>query len=185
MELFKLNDDFLVDLNKEWIQLHEPFKKLYLRDKGNNSTHYKGRYKFQAQKEFTYIYLLCDYRSNLINYSEEDREKESRKAAGLDSNWKPDKEVKDAIEHYKSLQDTRSLRLLKASMKNIDKMIESLDASSESELIDLVTITDNIKAMKEIKTLIKNLQEVEEMVKKELSEQGNSRGNIELGENEL
>ena len=55
MELFKLNDDFMVDLNKEWIQLHEPFKKIYLRDKGNTSNHYKGRFKFTAQKEFTYI----------------------------------------------------------------------------------------------------------------------------------
>ena len=51
MELFKLNDDFMVDLNKEWIQLHEPFRKIYLRDKGNTSNHYKGRFKFQAQKE--------------------------------------------------------------------------------------------------------------------------------------
>jgi hypothetical protein len=39
--------------------------------------------------------------------------------------------------------------------------------------------------MKEIKLLIKNLQETEDMVKKELSEQGNSRGGIEIGENEL
>lgn len=185
MELFKLNDDFLVELNKEWIQLHEPFKKLYLRDKGNNSPHYKGRYKYQAQKEFTYIYLLCDYRSNLINYSEEDRIVESKKAAGLPNDWNPDKDVKEAIDHYKCLQDTRALRLLKASMKNIDRMIESLDASSESDEIDLATITENIKAMKEIKLLIKNLQETEDMVKKELSEQGNSRGGIEIGENEL
>lgn len=185
MELFKLNEDFLVELNKEWIQLHEPFRKLYLRDKGNNSNHYKGRYKFTAQKEFTYIYLLCDYRSNLINYSEDDREEESRKTAGLDPEWKPDKEVRDAIEHYKSLQDTRALRLLRASFRNIDKMIESLDKSSDNDEIELTTITENIKAMKEIKTLIKNLQETEDMVKKELSDNGNSRGNIEVGENEL
>ena len=185
MELFKLNDDFMVDLNKEWIQLHEPFRKIYLRDKGNTSNHYKGRFKFQAQKEFTYIYLLCDYRSNLINYSEEDRKVEAKRVSGLEASWKPDKEMNDAIEHYKSLQDTRALRLLKASMKNIDKMIASLDASSDQDSIPLTEITENIKAMKEIKVLIKNLQETEDMVKKELSETGSGRGNVEIGENEL
>jgi len=185
MELFKLNDDFLVDLNKEWIQLHEPFKKIYLRDKGISSSEYKGRLKRVAQKEFTYIYLLCDYRSNLINYSEEDRKREAKRAAGLDANWKPDKDLVDAIEYYKELQSTRSLRLLQASMKNIDRMIKSIDESSDKDSITLEEITDNIKAMKEIKMLMKNLQETEEMVKKELSETGSGRGNVEIGENEL
>ena len=183
MELFKLNDDFMVDLNKEWIQLHEPFRKIYLRDKGNTSNHYKGRFKFQAQKEFTYIYLLCDYRSNLINYSEEDRKVEAKRVSGLDAGWKPDKELNDAIEHYKSLQNTRSLRLLSAAFKKIDNMIELLDATAET--IEISEVNDTLKAMKDIGSLLKTLTELENNVKKELSETGSGRGNVEIGENEL
>jgi hypothetical protein len=173
----------MVDLNKEWIQLHEPFKKLYLRDKGNTSNHYKGRFKFTAQKEFTYIYLLCDYRSNLINYSEEDRKVEAKRVSGLEANWKPDKELNDAIEHYKALQNTRSLRLLNAAFKKIDNMIELLDATAET--IEISEVNDTLKAMKDIGSLLKTLTELENNVKKELSETGSGRGNVEIGENEL
>lgn len=183
MELFKLNEDFLVDINKEWIQLHEAFKKIYLRDKGNNSNHYKGRFKFQAQKEFTYIYLLCDYRSNLVQYSEEEREEQSRKDAGLESSWKPDKEIKDAIERYRELQQTRPLKLLQAAHKKIDNMIRLLNEEQDEMAIE--DITNNIKAMKDIAGLLKTIGELENMTKKELSETGNGRGNVELGENEL
>ncbi len=182
MELFKLNDDFLVEINKEWIQLHEPFKKLYLRDKGNNSTHYKGRFKFTAQKEFTYIYLLCDYRSNLVNYSEDEREPEARKTAGLDESWKPDKEVKDAVEHYKALQNTRSLKLLNACYKTVDQLTEFFDNFTTTDVEEAGKI---INAISKVSTVLKGLREQEDQVKRELSEQGNSRGNIEIGENEL
>lgn len=183
MELFKLNDDFLVDINKEWIQLHEPFKKLYLRDKGNNSLHYKGRYKSTAQKEFTYIYLLCDYRSNLINYSEEDRKIEAKKTAGLDNVWKIDKEVQDAIDHYYTLQDTRPLKLLNACYKKVDNLTKLLNTDDQE--IDIKVLGDTIKAMSDISKLLKTLKDLEEQTKKELSETANSRGNIEIGENEL
>jgi hypothetical protein len=187
MELFKLNEDFLVEMNKEWIQLHEPFKKIILRDKGNNSPHYKGRFKAKAQREFTYIYLLCDYRSNLMKWSEKDRKIEAKRVSGLSEDYNPDtdNDLQEAISHYKDIQDTRPLRLLRASMKNIDRMIESLDSSSENDTITLEEITENIKAMKEIKTLIKNLQDLEENIKKEMSETGLGRGGVELGENEL
>lgn len=183
MELFKLNDDFLVDINREWIQLHEAFRKVYLRDKGNNSQHYKGRFKFQAQKEFTYIYLLCDYRSNLVQYSEYEREVQSRKDAGLETSWKPDKEVKDAIEKYKELQQTRPLKLLQACFKKIDNLTELL--GKDQVAIDIKDLGDVIKIMNEMGKTLRSLKELENDVKKELSETGIGRGNIELGENEL
>ncbi len=183
MELFKLNDDFMVDLNKEWIQLHEPFRKIYLRDKGNTSNHYKGRFKFQAQKEFTYIYLLCDYRSNLINYSEEDRKVEAKRVSGLESSWKPDKELNDAIEHYKALQSTRSLRLLEACHKKIDNLTKLLNADDEE--LDIKVLGETIKSMSDLGKLLKTLKDLEEQTKKELSETGSGRGNVEIGENEL
>lgn len=183
MELFKLNEDFLVDINKEWIQLHEAFKKVYLRDKGNNSNHYKGRFKFQAQKEFTYIYLLCDYKSNLVNYSEEEREKQARIDAGLEPGWKPDKEIKDAIERYKELQQTRPLKLLQACFKKIDNLTKLLN--EDQDTIDIKDLGDVIKIMNDMGKTLRSLRELESDVKKELSETGVGRGNVELGENEL
>lgn len=182
MELFKLNDDFMVDLNKEWIQLHEPFRKIYLRDKGNTSNHYKGRFKFTAQKEFTYIYLLCDYRSNLINYSEEDREKQSHKDAGLPDGWKPDKELKDAIARYKELQETRSLKLLGACYKTIDTLTTFFDTFNPQ---DVDEAGKGISAMGKIGDALEKLNKLEQLVKKDLSESPNARGNAELGWEEL
>jgi hypothetical protein len=182
MELFKLNEDFLVDINKEWIQLHEAFKKVYLRDKGNNSNHYKGRFKFQAQKEFTYIYLLCDYRSNLTQYSEEDREKQARIDAGLEPGWKPDKEIKDAIERYRELQNTRSLKLLNACYKTVDQLTEFFNNFTTEDVEEAGKV---ITAISKVGTVLEGLRKQEDQVKKEMSETVSIRGGGELGYDEL
>jgi hypothetical protein len=119
----------------------------------------------------------------LAQYSEEEREEQSRKDAGLDVGWKPDKEIKDAIERYRELQQTRPLKLLQAAHKKIDNMIRLLNEEQDEMAIE--DITNNIKAMKDIAGLLKTIGELENMTKKELSETGNGRGNVELGENEL
>lgn len=183
MELFTLDSNLLVVLNKEWIQLHEPFKKILMRDKGNNFPPYEGRHKKQAQAEFTYIYLVYDYRSNLSNYPLEERIIQAKRDSNLNPDWNPDQDLLIAIDRYKELQETRSLKLLSAAHKKVDNMIRLLDAD-DSEL-DLAQMTEAIKAMKEIKNLINSLKELESMVKKELSDAGNTRGNIEIGFNEL
>ncbi len=180
MELFILDENYLVQLNQEWIQLHEPFRFLYLRDKGNVDKHRKetGRYKAQAHKEFTFIYHYQDYRSKLINYDDAERFKQSIKDADLPENWKPDKYVEAALQKYKELQDCRELRLLRAAYKTIDTAIKQLN--------DLDEVTpETFKLLQEVPKIIKQLTETEKMVKSALQANPNSRGDVEIGINEL
>lgn len=179
MELFILDENQLVQLNHEWIQLHEPFRTLYQRDKGNVELSRKesGRFRKQAHKEFTFIYLYLDYRSRLINYNDTDRYKISIKDAGLPDTWKPDKAVNEAIEKYKELQDCRELRLLKAAYNSVDKIIELLDNTTEIN-------ADTVKLLADIRKIINNLEETEKMVKSSLQQAPSARGDVIIGFNE-
>ena len=179
MELFVLNeDDHLVYLNKEWIQLHEPFYDVYKRDKGQSDGIHSGRYKMQATKEFTFIYHYLDYRSKLVNYSDSERRRHSIKDAGLPDNWVPDRLVEAAIEKYKELQDCRELRLLRAAYKTVDVAIEQLE---KIQVVD----EDSVKLLQSIPKIIKQLEDSEKMVKSSLQATSNSRGDVEIGENEI
>lgn len=182
MELFTLDSNLLVVLNKEWIQLHEPFKKIFMRDKGNNFPPYEGRHKKQAQAEFTYIYLVYDYRSNLSNYPLEERIVQAKKDSNLNPDWNPDQDLLIAIDRYKELQETRSLKLLNACYKTVDTLTTFFDTFTPT---DVDEASKAIMAMSKVGETLEKLSKLERLVKKDLTESPNTRGNAELGFDEL
>ena len=213
LRLFTLNPaTFLVDLDKEWISTIKEFKVILVRDKGAKGDT-QARKKLQAQKEFTFIYHYCDYRSQFWNYSEKDRFAKALKNAELDpkTDISKDAELQAAIEVYMALQETPSLELLTelkdglhTSKKVVKKIREDLEAkldaadfdepevsvkNGKNVLIDPVEkITLRLKALMDIgnalpKTL-ETIEELEEKVKKELQDAPVLRGGAKKGTRE-
>jgi len=170
MQLFILGEDFLVELDKEWISTIKEFKALLVRDKGSKGDT-QARKKLQAQKEFTFIYHYCDYRSKFINYSERDRLKHALKNAELaeDIDINKDPELLAAIECYLALQTTPALRLIKSlkeGMHTGHRVVDRIIAYLNKKLDDIEANEDSLEEkVKEVngkKFLIDPIKEIEE-----------------------
>lgn len=120
MKLFELGEDFLVKLDQTWISTIKEFKVLLARDRGTKGD-VQARKKLQAQKEFTFIFNYCDYRSKCINYSERDRLKAAIKNSelGPDFNLNKDPELLAAVECYNALQTTPALKMIRSLKEGV------------------------------------------------------------------
>jgi len=148
----------------------QPFKRLWDRDKSKD--------KSKAMQEFAYIYFFCDPRSD-YQYLVDDKARHEAvlHGEGLPEKWKPDAEVKAAMEFYKSfvpasallLQDTRTLvDKLRAKLRELD--FDDVDVKALNTLTSVV---------KQIPSLVKMLSEAERAVTDQMQEQGEVRGSVE------
>jgi len=209
-DIFELNQDtFLVELRKENLSTIKEFATLIKRDKGGPGDT-QARKKMKATKEFTFIYHYCSYKSEFINYSERDRRKKALINAELDPNLKieEDNDLMAAIEVFKVLQETASLKMLneireglhvsykvvKKIRQDLEKQLDVLDIDELQEvqeggkikLVDpIARIKDRldmiISTAKELPKTLKSIDELEETVKKELSNAPNLRGGSTKG----
>jgi hypothetical protein len=130
--------------------------------------------KKRSVREFAYIYYIADYKSEYDVYG---LSKESQ--LGLDlfnnKNYKPDPEIQKAIEKYKLLQETPSMRYLISMRKRINRTITYLDnveirdkiKGEEGEVKYLnphVTIDKIVTTMKQIEDVIEKLEKWEKKV---------------------
>jgi len=159
-------------MDKEWISTIKEFKKLIIRDKDRN--------KKQAQKEFTFIYHYLDFRSQFSNYPDADRLKEALRNADLDQALaiNKDKDLVEAIIRYKELRETRSLRIIRSSYSAIDKLSVYFDKVEVKEADEAKSL---ITSLGGIGKLLGSIKELEEQVKRELSEEAGIRGDKTKG----
>ena len=184
MSLFKEeNGAIIVDLE---LRLIPEFRILIAKD--------PDRFKKAALKEFAYIYFMYDYKSPYSIYSEEEREGRVRKECGFESNWKIDKKLQDAINKYLELQETptiKSLKAIKDSLLTSSKVIRKLQQVIEKSIIneddsfDISDIVDNVerllKLSDKLPNAINSLQQLEEKVKAEQGLSKKIRGGGEVG----
>lgn len=148
------------------------FKTIWDRDKADS--------KENATREISYIVFLHKFDSPYMAYPEKDREKRILHDYFKDQKgWKPDKEVNAAIKKYNELQDTISLRLLRASKKALE-VIEDFFMTAEPDQVDKV-----VKNAKELGNLILSLDKLEKQVQKEQLESGSVRGGQGTGPFEI
>lgn len=159
MKIFKIENHILV-IDKDEIRLIPEFKELLVRDKGKGGND-RGS-KTICYKEFKYIYFVADYKSPYVDYPDKEREKYSREDAGLENDWKVDSAIRLAIDKYKKLQETPSIRILNSLQRglmlssqvvdNVCNDIQYLLDESKSDLVNLQGSeeTDPIK-LKELK----------------------------------
>lgn len=173
MNLFKY-EGYNLKVEPEALLL-KPFRQIWDRDKSEN--------KDKAIMELGYIYFFCDIRSDYQYLAdEEERHLAIKESEGLPKNWKPDKLVLEAIEFYNSfksasillLEDTRfAVNKLRKLLREID--LNQLDDKGKP-IYTLSTITATIK---QVPSLVKDLDEAEKAISKEITVTGKMRGSGE------
>ena len=173
MKLFKY-EGYKLSISEE-AYLLKPFKQLIQRDRSSS--------KEKAMTELGYIYFMKDPRSDYqYIVDEEDRAEQIKAGLGLKDSWKPDRLVEDALKFYSNFSTSSSL-LLEDTRIAIDKlrfMLRHIDLEEKDDkgkpVYTLNTITATIK---QIPSLIKDLDEAERSIAKELTQSDKVRGAAE------
>lgn len=171
MKLF-VYKDYNLRISDEAYALR-PFKRLVDRDRTKEKT--------KAMKELAYLYFMYDPRSDFsFEIIESDRDLRVKDSIGLEADWKPDKQVQEAIELYKYLTTTSSSLLLQDTrviIDNIRNTFRSIDLTEKDANGKLVfNIGQVMTAVKQVPSLVKELADAEKAVSKEIEDMGTMRG---------
>lgn len=164
-------EGYTVSVDPEALLL-APFKAIYDRDKRKD--------KSMAMQELAYIYFMSDPRSDYqYLVDEEVRSDEITKGLGMPKGWKEDAVVKRARAFYESfkpasaglLEDTKiAVNKLRHLLRNID--LEETDDKGRP-VYTLNTITATIK---QIPGLVKDLDEAERALSRDIMQEAKARG---------
>jgi hypothetical protein len=130
--------------------------------------------------ELGFIYFFCDPRSDYqYLVDEEERIEAIKEGEGLPTNWQPDKIVKEAMDFYTSFKPTAALLLedTRFAVDKLRKLLREIDLTQTDErgkpVYTLNTITATIK---QIPSLVKDLDEAEKTLASEMKSAGKMRG---------
>jgi len=98
--LFQLNSDLELEVNKPEARKIVEFNVLMVRDKGSVGDS-EGRKKYVACAEIYYIYLVYDVRSIYYFLPMHEKREKAKKDAKLPETWKEDQDIINAIAVYK------------------------------------------------------------------------------------
>lgn len=137
--------------------------------------------KITARKEFSFIYFVADFRSNLIIYDEQNRRKEAKDTIfGEESSWEPDNTLEEAIRQYKEIQKTPSMELLESFIQATYRLKQYFDSVDFNERDKNGKPVHDVKKLMESMSkshdLINNLTKLQEKVKQEQLEGERVRG---------
>ena len=170
MKLFKY-EGYKITISEETLALI-PFKKIWTRDRSAN--------KNRAISELGFIYFMADPRSDYQYIIDEESRKASiKEGEGLPSDWEPDNLVLEAMEFYKTFKPASAL-LLEDTRVAVDKLrtlLREIDLGAVDDkgkpIYTLNTITATIK---QIPALVKDLNEAEAAIAKEIAQSNKVRG---------
>ena len=170
MKLFRY-EGYKLHISEEAFVL-KPFKEIWNRDKSKN--------KDKALQELAYVYFMCDPRSDYqYIVDEDDRAKAIKEGEGIDSKWKPDNKVIMAMEFYKQFKPVSAL-LLEDTRVAVDKLRQLLRNIDLTEVDDkgkpIYTLNTVTATIKQIPSLVKDLDEAEKAIAKEIMESDKVRG---------
>jgi len=171
MNLFDLKDRKVI-VSTEALLIPE-FKELWSRDKTKD--------KEKAIKELSYIYFSTDFKSPYVQSADIGfAARVVAKDFMKDPKYKPDKSIEEAIDKYIELQETPSMRLLKASLKTISNLTNYLETVNlhERDKNDrpIYKPNDVTSALKAIGPVIESLNKVKEQVEREVAQLATLRG---------
>ena len=165
IKLFKY-EGYKVVISEEAFAL-KPFRQIWQRDKTVN--------KDKAIMELGFIYFFCDPRSD-YQYLVDDKERMEaiKEGEGLPPKWTPDRIVTEAMEFYKSFKPISAL-LLEDTRFMVDKYRKRLKAQEFDEL-EIKDLKEAGALIKQIPSLVKDLNEAEAAIAKEIAQSNKVRG---------
>lgn len=144
----------------------------------------KTKKKEQATKELSYIYFMADYKSVYQAYSEDVMEKQIIKDVFGKKKWKASKDVERAVEKYKELQQTPSMRLLKSfkdAINSLEKYFKNINFEErDTRGNPIYKVSDVTNALQKAGAIIESLDKVENKVKKEMHSENIARGQKDI-----
>lgn len=176
MNIFDIVENKVV-LNPQSLNIPE-FKAIWDRD--------KSKMKGNATKEISYIVYTCDesFNNPYRAYRDSDR-KEVLLKDFMHDGWVEDELIVSAMNKFKSLKETTNSRLLRSAKKAAEKLSEYFDSVDfnmrDSSGKPVFSSRDLASNLKEVAGIVKSLNTLEEMVRKEQTESSNVRGGGEVG----
>nr|UVM92087.1 MAG: hypothetical protein [Bacteriophage sp.] len=168
MKLLKY-EGYKVVIEPELLTL-KPFKQIWTRDKTVN--------KDKALAEIAFIYFMADPRSD-YQYLVDDKERMEaiKEGEGLPPKWQPDRIVTEAMNFYMSFKPISAL-LLEDTRFMVDKYRKRLKAQEFDEL-EIKDLKEAGALIKQIPSLVKDLNEAEKALNSEMKSSGKMRGSGE------
>ncbi len=154
------------------------FREIYERDKRKD--------KEIAFSELCYVYHMADYKSFYSNHDDDVKEEKIKADFITDSKWQPDDLVKRAINKYKELTETPSMKLLKDTRIGVEKVrkyyqtVNLNDTDSNGKPIN--KITDLTSSLASVGKLVDSINAIEERIRKEESVSTKIRGDKKISE---
>ena len=126
---------------------------------------------------------MCDPRSDYqYIVDEEDRSKAIKEGEGIEPKWKPDNKVIEAMKFYKQFKPVSALLLedTRVAVDKLRKALREIDLNARDDkdkpIYTLNSITATIKL---VPSLIKDLDEAERTIAKEIVQNDKVRGAVE------
>lgn len=103
-DIFIINEEGLLEINKKEARSIPEFKEIIIRDKGGKvDGDYDGRRKYFAFKELMYVHLVTHPSTIYRDLPKEARHLKAKDHADLPDTWKPDTIIQAAINKYREL----------------------------------------------------------------------------------
>lgn len=178
MSIFTLKDG-KVQVDPESLTIPE-FREIYERDVSKD--------KSIAFNELCYVYHMADYKSIYNNYGDSEKTTKILNDYFKTSKWSPDQVIIEAVIKYRSLQETHSMKLLRAARKAVDKLVihyDTVDLTLINAKGDLINKERDLSfSLGNIGKIAESLDKVEEKIKKEMLKDTKVRGQVEVSEYE-
>lgn len=170
MRLFRY-EGYTLSISEEALCL-KPFRAIWMRDKTEK--------KERAIMELGYCYFMEDPRSDYQYITDpEERAKAIKEGEGLKESWQPDGTVKEAQRLYSSFKTTSAL-LLEDTRNMIDGYRMKLrELTSNMTDLDVKEVKEVGAIIKQIPAMIKDLDEAEKAIAKEIAQSDKVRGAAE------
>ena len=167
MKLFKY-EGYNLTISEEALAL-KPFKKIWDRDKTST--------KEKAIVELAYCYFMEDPRSDYqYIIDRDDRSDAIKEGEGLKKDWKPDKDIIAAMELYASFKSTAALLLDDIRTLGDGYRSKLKDMTSDMSTLTVKDVKDIGAIIKQIPSIVKDLDEAEKAIAKEITQNDKVRG---------
>ena len=171
-----------VELNTPEILLVKEFAALLKPERNKCKEDPSGLLGLRAFREFTYIWLAICWKSIYADYDEQERHQEALRDAEMTDEEFNNPEFRAACRKFKAIQESnKSIRLLHSANSMVDKFIDYFENAGPMERDEqtgkpIYKVKDIQAEMKNLIDVHSTMVELENQVKKQITEKSSIRG---------